>query len=124
MILRPADRIERTAWIIGGALLAATLPLRSAPVSAGVALGVLVAVLNYRALVRFANGLLASGATALPRARFALYFLKYAVIAAVLYAALKFRIANAIAVLAGASVLLPAILREAVAAREPAGKEA
>jgi hypothetical protein len=49
----PVARIERTAWALGALLVAASVLLRSATVTAGVALGVLVAVLNYRYLVRF-----------------------------------------------------------------------
>jgi hypothetical protein len=121
----PADRIERTAWVLGALLVAASLLLRSATVSAGVAVGVLLAVLNYRSLVRFARALVASGERSLPRLRYALYLGKYAVTAAVVIAALKLRIADPLALLAGASVLLPAILRESVrCAAEPRRKEA
>jgi hypothetical protein len=115
----PVERIERTAWAIGALAVAASLLLRSAAVTAGVALGVLIAVLNYRLLVRFARALLASGARCLPRARYALYFLKYALSGAAVVAALRYRVADPIALLVGASVLLPAILRES--ARWPAG---
>ena len=125
MSVDPVERIERTAWITGALLLAASLLLRSAPVSAGVALGVLVAVLNYRYLVRFARLLVASGVRSLPRARYALYFLKYAVSGAAIVAALKFRFADPIALLVGASVLLPAIVRESIGcAAGPSRKEA
>jgi hypothetical protein len=121
----PVERIERTAWALGGLMLAASLLLRSAAVAAGVALGVLVAVLNYRYLVRFVRTLVDSGARSLPRARYALYFCKYAVSAAAIVAALKYRIADPIALLAGASVLLPAILRESAGrAAGPSSKEA
>jgi len=121
----PVERIERTAWAIGALLLAGSLALRSATVTAGVALGVLLAVLNYRSLVRFVRALVASGASSLPRARLALYFLKYAVSGLAVVAALKFRIADPIALLVGASVLLPAILRESLGlAAAPSRKEA
>jgi hypothetical protein len=121
----PAERIERTAWAIGALILAASLLLRSATVTAGVAVGVLLAVLNYRSLVRFVRALVASGATALPRARYALYLGKYAVSAAVVVAVLKYRVADPIALLVGASVLLPALLRESArCAAAPSRKEA
>jgi hypothetical protein len=120
-----ADRIERTAWGLGALALAGSLPLRSPTVTAGVAVGVLLAVLNYRSLVRFVRLLVASGATSLPRARYALYLSKYAVSAAVVVAALKYRIADPIALLVGASVLLPALLRESArCAAAPSRKEA
>lgn len=125
MSLDPAGRIERSAWALGAALLAGSFLLRSLPVSTGVAIGVLLAVLNYRYLVRFVRVLVASGAPALPRARYLLYLGKYAVSAAVIVVALKYRIADPIALLAGASVLLPAILRESVVgAAAHSGKEA
>jgi hypothetical protein len=125
VIADAADRIERTAWALGALLLAASLPLRSAAVTAGVAVGILLAVLNYRSLVRFVRALVASGERSLPRLRYVLYLGKYAVSAAVVVAALKFRIADPIALLAGASVLLPALLRESVrCAGEPSRKEA
>ena len=121
----PADRIERTAWVLGAALLAASLLLRAPAVTGGVAVGVLLAVLSYRSLVRFVRALLDSGERALPRLRYALYLGKYAVIAAVVVAALKFRIADPIALLVGASVLLPAIARESIAGTaSPRRKEA
>jgi hypothetical protein len=108
----PVARIERTAWAVGALLALGSLALGSPRVTAGVALGVLVAVLNYRYLVRFARALVASGARSLPRARYALYFLKYVVSGVAIVAALKYRVADPIALLVGASVLLPAILRE------------
>lgn len=114
MIADPVGRIERTAWITGAILAAASLALRSATVTAGIALGVLLAVLNYRYLVRFARSLVATGARSLPRARYALYLLKYVVSGAAIVAALKYGFADPIALLVGASVLLPAILRESV----------
>ena len=121
----PVARIERTAWALGALLAVASLLLRSAAVTAGVALGVLIAVLNYRYLVRFVRSLVASGIRSLPRARFALYFLKYAVSGAAIVAALKYRVADPIALLVGASVLLPAIFREsACCAAGPSRKEA
>lgn len=119
-----AKRIERTGWAVAAALVAGSLFLGSQPVTAGVALGALVALLGYRSLVRFASAVLASGAPSVPRFRFALYLLKYAVIAAVLFAALKYRVADAVAILAGASVLLPAIARETIASRGTLREEA
>ena len=121
----PVVRIEHTAWAIGALLTAASVLLRSAAITTGVALGVLVAVLNYRYLVRFVRALLASGARALPRARYALYFCKYAVSGVAIVAALKYKIADPIALLVGASVLLPAILRESAGwSAGPSRKEA
>jgi hypothetical protein len=120
----PVARIERTAWALGVLLAAASLLLRSAAVTAGVALGVLLAVLNYRYLVRFVRALVASGARSLSPLRHALFFLKYAVSAAAVVAALKYRVADPVALLVGASVLLPAILREsACRAAVPEHKE-
>ena len=115
----PVARIERTAWALGALLVAASVLVRSATVTAGVALGVLVAVLNYRYLVRFVRSLLDSGVRSLPRGRYLLYFCKYAVSGVAIVAALKYRVADPIALLVGASVLLPAILRES--ALWPAG---
>jgi len=121
----PVARIERTAWALGALLVAASVLLHSAAVSAGVALGVLVAVLNYRYLVRFVRSLLDSGVRALPRGRYFLYFCKYAVSGVAIVAALKYRVADPIALLVGASVLLPAIIRESVGcAAGPSSKEA
>jgi len=121
----PVARIERTAWALGALLVAASVLVRSATVTAGVALGVLVAVLNYRYLVRFVRSLLDSGVRALPRGRYLLYFCKYAVSGVAIVAALKYRVADPIALLVGASVLLPAILRESVGcAAGPSSKEA
>lgn len=108
----PVERIERSAWALGALLIGASLLLRSATVTAGLALGVTLAVLNYRYLVRFVRKLLDPAKPPLPRLRFALYLCKYAVSAAVVVIALKYRIADPIALLVGASVLLPAILRE------------
>ena len=121
----PVARIERTAWALGALLVAASLALRSAPVTTGVALGVLIAVLNYRYLVRFVRSLVDSGVRSLPRSRYLLYLCKYAVSGVAIVAALKYRVADPIALLVGASVLLPAILRESVGcAAGPSSKEA
>ena len=121
----PVARIERTAWALGAVLVAGSLLLRSAPITAGAALGVLVAVLNYRYLVRFVRSVVDSGIRSLPRSRYLLYLCKYAVSGAAIVAALKFRVADPIALLVGASVLLPAIFREsACCAAGPSRKEA
>jgi hypothetical protein len=121
----PVARIERTAWTLGALLVAGSALLHSAAVTTGVALGVLVAVLNYRYLVRFVRSLVGSGVRSLPRARYALYFCKYVVSGAAIVAALKYRVADPIALLVGASVLLPAILRESAGcAAAPSSKEA
>ena len=121
----PVARIERTAWALGALLVAASVLLRSSTITAGVALGVLVAVLNYRYLVRFVRSLLDSGVRSLPRGRYLLYFCKYAVSGVAIVAALKYKVADPIALLVGASVLLPAILRESVGcAAGPSSKEA
>ena len=121
----PVARIERTAWALGAVLVAGSLLLRSAPITAGAALGVLVAVLNYRYLVRFVRSVVDSGIRSLPRRRYLLYFCKYAVSGAAIVAALKFRVADPIALLVGASVLLPALLRESVhCGAAPSRKEA
>ena len=121
----PVARIERTAWSLGALLVAASVLLHSLAITAGVALGVLVAVLNYRYLVRFVRSLVESGVRALPRGRYLLYFCKYAVSGLAIVAALKYRVADPIALLVGASVLLPAILRESVGcAAGPSSKEA
>ena len=121
----PVARIERTAWSIGALLVGGSVLWHTAAITAGVALGGLVAGLNYRYLVRFARALLASGARSLPRARYALYFCKYAVSGVAIVAALKYRIADPIALLVGASVLLPAILRESAGwSAGPSRKEA
>jgi small-conductance mechanosensitive channel len=119
----PVARIERTAWACGALLAAGSLALRSASVTAGVCLGVLVAVLNYRHLVRFVRSLVDSGARSLPRGRWLLYFSKYAVSGAVIVAALRYRVADPIALLVGASVLLPAILRESACCAHPASSK-
>ncbi len=121
----PAARIERTAWMLGALIVAASVLLRSATITAGVALGVLVAVLNYRYLVRFVRLLVDSGARSLPRGRYLLYFSKYLVSGVAIVAALKYRVADPIALLVGASVVLPAILRESIGcAAGPSSKEA
>jgi hypothetical protein len=121
----PAVRIERTAWGLGALLFAGSLLLRSATVTAGVAVGAMLAVLSYRSLVRFVRAVIASGERSLPRLRYALYLGKYAVSAAVVIAVLKYRVADPIALLVGASVLLPALLRESARwAASPSRKEA
>ena len=121
----PVVRIERTAWALGGFLVVGSVLLHSSAVTAGVALGVLVAVLNYRYLVRFVRSLLDSGVRSLPRGRYLLYFCKYAVSGVAIVAALKYRVADPIALLVGASVLLPAILRESASCvAAPSSKEA
>jgi hypothetical protein len=118
-----SDRIERTGWLIGAALLGASLFLRSLPVSGGVALGALLALLNYNLLARFVRSVVAAERPAHPRARFALYLTKYAVAAAALFAALRFNLVDAFAILVGASVLLPAIGWETVASRRTLTEE-
>jgi hypothetical protein len=121
----PVARIERTAWALGALLVAGSVLLRSAAITAGAALGVLIAVLNYRYLVRFVRAIVDSGIRSLPRGRMLLYFSKYAVSGVAVVVALKYRVADPIALLVGASVLLPAIFRESVGcAAGPSRKEA
>jgi len=113
--LAPAERIAGTARLVALALVAASLAWRSAPVTAGVVVGALVALGSYRALVGFVAALAADGGAAVPRARLVLHVAKYAVIAAVIAVALRYQLANPIALLVGASVLLPAVARESLA---------
>jgi hypothetical protein len=118
-----SDRVERTGWLMAAVLLGASAFLRSLPVSAGVALGAVLALLNYRLLARFVRAVVAVERPEHPRARFALYLTKYAVTAAVLAAALAFNLADAVAILVGASVLLPAIGWETIAAHRTLTEE-
>jgi len=124
-MLAPVDRIEGTARLAALALALLSLSLRDPAMTAGVVLGSLVALGSYRALAGFVRALVAAGGGPPPRLGIVLHVAKYAVIAAVIAVALKFRIANPVALLVGASVILPGVARESLApARAANAKEA
>jgi hypothetical protein len=105
--------VERRAWILGAALLAATLPFRSPPVSIGLLVGALLAVLNYRWLRGFVVGITSTGRKP-SKGAVLLYSLKYLLTGLALFAVIAYDFADVVALLAGISVIFLAICWEGI----------
>lgn len=105
--------VERRAWFLGAVLFAATLPFRSLPVSAGLLVGVLLALLNYRWLSRFVVGITAAGRKPSKGAVF-LYSLKYLLTGVALFGVIAYDFADVVALLTGISVIFLAICWEGI----------
>ena len=111
-----AERIERKGWILAGALLAASLAFRSSAVTGGAALGAALALLNFRWLRRFVEGLLSSGERRPGIWRISMYLLKYLFTGVAIFVAIKYDAVDVYALLAGVSVIFPAICWEGISA--------
>jgi hypothetical protein len=107
------ETIERRGWIFAGLFLTASLPLRSAAVTAGVFLGAALAILNYRWLSRFAVSVTSSGRGPSKGALF-FYSMKYLLTGVAIFVAIKYDFADAVALLAGVSVIFLAICWEGI----------
>lgn len=107
-----AEGVERTGLILGGMMTLGSLPLWSAPLSAGVVLGSLLALLNFRWLKRLVRSLALSSRRRLPRLLLAAYLLKYLFSGVVIFVAIKYDAVNVAALLAGVSVVFLAICWE------------
>jgi hypothetical protein len=111
-----AGSIERKGWILAGALLAASLAFRSSAVTGGVALGATLALLNFRWLRRFVESLVSSGERKPEVWRIFTYLLKYLFIGVAIFVGIKYHLVDAYALLAGVSVIFPAICWEGISA--------
>ncbi len=107
------ESVERKGWILTGAFLMLSLPFFSLAVVGGVALGALLAILNFKWLRDFAGRIFSGSRTRLSKLVLAIYFLKYVFTALVIFLALKYDLANAFAIVAGISVIILAICWEA-----------
>lgn len=110
------EGIERTAWAAALLMLLGSIIWRSPQVSAGVALGSLISVLSFRWLRKFAAALLSSGRSRPPLFLVILNFSKYLIMGVALFFAIKYDLANAIALLAGVSVIFLAVCWEGIRA--------
>ena len=119
-----ATGIERQGWILAAVLLTARLAFRSTAVTGGVALGAALALLNFRWLRRFVETLVASGERKPGAWRILLYLLKYLVTGVAIFVAIKYDLADAFALLAGVSVIFPAICWEGISAHRKTGEGA
>ncbi len=107
------ESVERKSWILTGAFLILSLPFFSLAIVSGVALGALLAILNFKWLKNFAGRILSGSRTRLSKLVFAIYFLKYVFTALVIVLALKYDLTNVFAIMAGVSVIILAICWEA-----------
>lgn len=106
--------IERRGWVLTGVLLAASIPFSSLEVTAGVAIGAVLAMLNFKGLHSLVTSLLKTGRRRLPRWLLALYLLKYVLTGLAIFTAIKYHFANVLALMAGVSVIFLAICWEGI----------
>ena len=107
------EAISRRGWTLAVLFSLATLPLRSFTVTAGVVLGSALAILNYRWLSRFAAAVTTSGRRPSKGSLF-VYSLKYLLTGVAIFVAIKYDFADAVALLAGVSVIFLAICWEGI----------
>ena len=110
------EGIERAAWRAAALMLLASLWWRSPQVSAGVALGASLSILSFRWLRKFVDALLSSGRRRPPLLLVILNFSKYLVMGVALFFAIKYDLTDAIALLAGVSVIFLAVCWEGMRA--------
>jgi uncharacterized protein involved in cysteine biosynthesis len=110
------QRIERRSWILAGVLLAASLFFLSREVTAGVALGAGLAMLNFKGLRTLVTSLVESGRRRPPRWILVLSLLKYSLTGVAIFLGIKYDFANVLALLAGVSVIFLSICWEGVSA--------
>lgn len=107
-------RIERRGWILAGVLLAASLFFLSREVTAGVALGAGLAMLNFKGLRSLVASLVESGLQHPPRWILVLSLLKYVLTGVAIFLGIKYALTDVLALLAGVSVIFLAICWEGV----------
>lgn len=110
------DQIERRSWILAVILLVASFAWRSPEVSAGVALGALLVILSFRWLRRLVSSFVAPRRQRPPRLLAILNLTKYLIMGVAIFLAIKYDFANAIALLAGVSVIFLAVCWEGICA--------
>jgi len=110
------EKIERAAWAAAALMLLASFFWRSPQVTGGVALGALLSILSFRWLRKFVSALLSSGRSRPPLLLVILNFSKYLIMGVALFIAIKYDLANAIALLAGVSVIFLAVCWEGIRA--------
>jgi ABC-type antimicrobial peptide transport system permease subunit len=110
------EKIERTAWAAAALMLLASLLWRSPQITAGIALGALLSILSFRWLRKFVSALLSSGRSRPPILLVLLNFSKYLIMGVALFVAIKYDLANAIALLVGVSVIFLAVCWEGMRA--------
>ena len=110
------EGIERAAWVAAALMLLGSIYWRSPQVSAGIALGSLISVLSFRWLRKFVAALLSSGRSRPSTLLVILNFSKYLVMGVALFFAIKYDLANAIALLVGVSVIFLAVCWEGIRA--------
>lgn len=110
------ENIERKSWILAGLFLLLSLPWRSVTVTAGVALGALLAIVNFRWLRSFVNMLVSSGSLRPPKLPVFLHTFKYLLTGVVILVAIKYDLADVLALMAGVSVIFLGICWEGIAA--------
>lgn len=110
------DSIERRSWCLALAFLLASLPLRSLQVSGGLALGAFLAIVNFRGIRSFASFLAGSGLRRPPRVLGLLYLFKYVLTGVAIFFAIKYDLADVIALLMGVSVIFLAVCWEGISA--------
>jgi hypothetical protein len=105
--------IERKSWALTAVLVLGSLFFHSATVTAGAALGALLALLNFKWLCGFAGRLIRNRRP--PNWLAFLYAIKYLVMGLAIFTVLKYDLVNVFAILAGVSVIFVAICWEGAA---------
>ena len=114
-MLMQTEQIEKKGVILAGIFILASLWFHSLPVTAGVAIGALLAVLNFRWLRRFVRLFVASSGGERPvRWIVFLYSLKYLLTGTIIFTAFAFELADPFGLLIGVSVIVLSICWEAV----------
>lgn len=118
------ETIARKSWILAGLFLLLSLPWRSVTITAGVALGALLAMINFIWLCDFANILVSSGRLRPPKPLVFFYTLKYVLTGVVILVAIKYDLADVLALMAGFSVIFLGICWEGISAHRRLKEEA
>jgi hypothetical protein len=116
--------IIRNAWLLSLALTLGSLFFRSRPVTAGIALGCVLAILNFLWLRRSVGLFVNREGGALSRAGVVLYFMKYVITGGVIFLSMKYAIINVYALMVGLLVVVAVITIEGIRQTSSLSEEA
>ncbi len=115
--------VERNAWLLTIVLTLASLIFGSRGVTLGIALGGLLAILNFFGLKIFVQNIFKRRGGRINRWGMVLYLLKYILTGAVIFYVVKYKLINVFALLAGLMVVIIVVTVEGMIRTSRPSKE-
>lgn len=108
-------KVERKAWVLTLLMVIASFIFKSLHVTMGIALGGVLAILNYYWLKKFVLIIFEKKKGKVTKISGFLYFFKYVITGAIIFIVIKYKIVNVFGLLAGLLVIIIAITIEGMA---------